>query len=604
MKILKIILKTGFWMITTLSIGIIIVIKWMVDSWAHLTIEELMFHLGVPLSGMSMESIMNFILHYGTLIILLMALTIALSIFLKKHKKTKWFYLTVPLFFTILMIFAVMSFDKKMGLFSYMRAQMIPSSFIADNYTDPDNVELVFPEKKRNLIYIYLESMEVTYMDNASGGAFSENVIPELTELAKEGENFSGNASTVNGATALYGSTWTIGSMFSQSVGLPLKVNGVDHNYMKYQTSFYPDVQGIGNILEDNGYANELLIGSKATFGGRKLFFTEHGNYDIFDYSYAKRVGFIPKDYKVWWGYEDEKLFEFAKMEVTDLAESDQPFNLTMLTVDTHYEDGYECRNCGKVHDFGDQYSNVMACSSVQVSEFIEWVKKQDFYENTTIIIAGDHPTMDKDFCGDVPESYNRKTYLTILNSAAETEDDSKYREFSTMDMFPTTLASLGVQIPGNRLGMGVNLYSTEETLIEKYGIDYCNKEMERRSKFMEDLSTIRINSELIEVISKRSVIDTAFVNGGLEIDFVSTTNFAELKDFKVLEAEVWNEDNEEESTTIILDGYDSEYGCYYNDRLLRGYDEEGLQISISLIDKYGNEFEIKEYDEEDTTEE
>ena len=145
MKILKIILKTGFWMITTLSIGIIIVIKWMVDSWAHLTIEELIFHLSVPLSGMSMESVMHFILCYGTLIIGLIAATIALSIFLKKHNKTKWFYLTVPLLFTILMILSVRSFDKKMGLFSYMSAQMIPSKFIADNYTDPDSVELVFP---------------------------------------------------------------------------------------------------------------------------------------------------------------------------------------------------------------------------------------------------------------------------------------------------------------------------------------------------------------------------------------------------------------------------------------------------------------------------
>ena len=187
MKIIKIILKTGFWVIISVSVIIMVGVKWLVDCWTHLTMEEVIFHLRVPLGGASRESVMNFLLHYGTLMVLLLAVTVALFVLLKRFRKTKWFYMTVPLVYAVLMILSVRSFDKKMGLFSYMRAQMIPSSFIEDNYADPDAVKLTFPEQKRNLIYIYLESMEVTYMDTANGGAFSANVIPELTELAKEG---------------------------------------------------------------------------------------------------------------------------------------------------------------------------------------------------------------------------------------------------------------------------------------------------------------------------------------------------------------------------------------------------------------------------------
>lgn len=40
--------------------------------------------------------------------------------------------------------------------------------------------------KQKNLIYIYLESMETTYADENNGGAFTENYIPELTKLAQE----------------------------------------------------------------------------------------------------------------------------------------------------------------------------------------------------------------------------------------------------------------------------------------------------------------------------------------------------------------------------------------------------------------------------------
>ena len=62
--------------------------------------------------------------------------------------------------------------------------------FIGQNYVDPKSVKLTFPDKKRNVIYIYLESLEMTFADEKSGGAFDKNVIPELTELSKEGGGF------------------------------------------------------------------------------------------------------------------------------------------------------------------------------------------------------------------------------------------------------------------------------------------------------------------------------------------------------------------------------------------------------------------------------
>lgn len=48
-----------------------------------------------------------------------------------------------------------------------------------------------------------------------------------------------------------------------------------------------------------------------------------------------------------------------------------------MLTVDTHFTDGYVCELCQNQYD--EQYSNVIACSSRQVSEFLDWIKQQDF---------------------------------------------------------------------------------------------------------------------------------------------------------------------------------------------------------------------------------
>ena len=137
-----------------------------------------------------------------------------------------------------------------------------------------------------------------------------------------------------------------------------------------------------------------------------------------------------------------------------------------------------------------DQYANVMACSSHQISEFIQWIRQQDFYENTTIVITGDHPTMDSDFCEDVPEDYVRKMYTVYINPAAETADPSLRREYTTFDDFPTTLAGLGVEIEGNRLGLGTNLFSDEMTLTELYGTDRMAQELQKKSKLMEEFAS------------------------------------------------------------------------------------------------------------------
>ena len=156
------------------------------------------------------------------------------------------------------------------------------SDFIKDNYADPEKTAITFPEKKRNLIYIYLESVEMTYADKKSGGALNYNCIPELTKLAIENDCFTGNKEKLNGARVSFGTTYTMGGMVAQSSGLPV-VGGIG-NAASQQDSFYPGATVLGDILKREGYNNELMVGSKVEFGGRGIYFTSHGNYKIFDY--------------------------------------------------------------------------------------------------------------------------------------------------------------------------------------------------------------------------------------------------------------------------------------------------------------------------------
>lgn len=366
---------------------------------------------------------------------------------------------------------------------SYIAYVSQQSAIYQEEYVDPTEVAITFPEKKRNLIYIYLESMENTYMSADVGGALDHNTMPELTALAADEENINfSHTDGIGGFRNMTGASWTIGAMVAHTAGIPLKVPfGVDRNEYG-QDSFLPGVHSLTNVLQEAGYHQTLMVGSDANFGGRKPYFEQHGLDETKDIFTAREVGIVPPGYYVFWGMEDLHLFDFAKQELTKIAQEEEPFAFTMLTVDTHRTNGYVCRNC--VGLWGEQYENVISCSSKQVAEFVEWVKQQDFYENTTIIIAGDHVTMDEGYIErNVPEDYERTVYNCILNSAVQSPY-TKNRQFVAADLFPTTLAAIGCDVEGERLGLGTNLFSGEATLVEKMGLEAFDIELTKTSDY------------------------------------------------------------------------------------------------------------------------
>ena len=381
-----------------------------------------------------------------------------------------------------ILIFAAGLFTVKLNLVRFVSAAATESEFIEDHYIDPNLAQLTFPEEKRNLVYIFLESMESSFAETEAGGPIHENFIPELTQLAQENVHFS-NDESLGGAMGFAGTTWTAAAMVTQTSGINVQVP-LDAAYFGGEDGFMPGVVSLGELLEDAGYNQTLLVGSDAEFGGRDAYFTEHGNYNIVDMNTLKDRGWLPEDYRVWWGFEDAKLFAAAKLELSALAAQGEPFNFTLLTCDTHFPNGYRCQECQG--EYPERYPTVMRCSSRMVYDFVRWIQEQPFYENTTIILSGDHTTMDPDFMEGANEDYVRTIYNCIINPAVEPVRETN-REFGTFDMFPTTLAAMGVQIDGDRLGLGTNLFSDKQTLCEMYGFEALNWELQKKSEFYEN---------------------------------------------------------------------------------------------------------------------
>ena len=212
---------------------------------------------------------------------------------------------------------------------------------------------------------------------------------------------------------------------------------------------------------------------------------------------------------------------------------------------------------------------------------------------NTTIVITGDHPTMDSDFCEDVPEDYVRKMYTVYINPAAETADPSLRREYTTFDDFPTTLAGLGVEIEGNRLGLGTNLFSDEMTLTELYGTDRMAQELQKKSKLMEEFAA-GIEPEEEEVVEENlptalvTVYEYDSMSGQLPVQ-ISEINDAG-KGIGTVNVAVWTE--EDQSDLQWMQAEQQEDGTFWMniDVPEFNYKTGEYHIDVYLVDADGNQ--------------
>jgi phosphoglycerol transferase len=65
--------------------------------------------------------------------------------------------------------------------------------------------------------------------------------------------------------------------------------------------------------------------------------------------------------------------------------------------------------------------------------------------------------------------------------------DNNKNRIVTALDSYPTIVSAIGGKIKGDRLGLGVNLFSDKKTLVEEYGLKYIDEELKKKSEFYHD---------------------------------------------------------------------------------------------------------------------
>ena len=374
-----------------------------------------------------------------------------------------------------------------LNLRQFIHYRLHPSTLYEDHYVEPSPDIIHFPEDKKNLIFIFMESYENTYTSMENGGNQTTDYMPELVKLADDNLYFS-NREGRGGQSVFFPTVaYTMASSVAQTSGVPLTTVLGDPRQELLSEPTYTNILSslirLEDVLHDAGYNQLFATGSDSTFAGYNTYVAQYDNDELFDANSAKEGNFLPREPKGPWGVEDCLLFPLLKEKVREMAEKDAPFAVTAYTIDTHtYEHGFRCKECDP--SIMDDFTAAVECSNRIVSEFVHWLENEPYGDDTVVIVVGDHlaDIKSKALRWD-DDGYIRTTYNCFIH-AQKTPVNRYNRTFTAMDMFPTTLSAIGVTIDGDRLGLGTDLFSATPTLCEEMGEDEFVEQVQMRSRY------------------------------------------------------------------------------------------------------------------------
>lgn len=474
MMVIKNIVNVAMFLLLNISVFFIICHIGISYTFGKVTLEQILFHLNVPSVAVD-RMIVTILSLFGLLYIVF--LVIHTSVFrnviynnLNGSVKNDSIYNIICISISLTTIFYLV---KKYDIHRFYNAEV--STFIEENYND---CKVSFNEK-RNLVLIFLESIESGYT-NAS--ALGKNLIQELEELSINNVSFSGYIQT-------HGSGWTQASLVNMLLGIPLMwPDGLCFNKRSQRSivnEFLPHAASLTRTLYNNGYSTNIFLGSSTVFSDKNKLFATHKIENVYDKPFFDKNGYdTNENYGItYWGYKDDFIYKKAFDEYKQLSSSNKPFFLMVETVDTHFPNGYVEQD---QVEFGDIRDSIRQ-SSIMCSNFVKKLYEYNNLHNTTVVIVGDHLWIMNPlakFTEKMENIKSREIYNVFINSAISNKQIQTKRCYAPFDMAPTILEAIGANLHKNRFGLGTSLFSKEKTLLEKYGVQYVNEELAKRSPF------------------------------------------------------------------------------------------------------------------------
>ena len=309
----------------------------------------------------------------------------------------------------------------------------------------------VSPEKLKakpgkNLVFIFWESMSQAYLDERS----FPGLLPNTRKLIKESLFFSEMKPTLNANN-------TFSGIYSTLTGIPLFYNRTPSRYVNSKKN--ESKLSMSDILHKAGYHQVFMRGASGQFANTSIM-VKKNSFDevIARIKLSARKGKI--EYNTW-GVRDRYLYRFALDEFNKLAESGKPFNLTLLSLDTHGGAGFPSGHFDKYEHIPDNSMlNAVYEADYNLYNFIEGLKKSPAWKNTVVWVVADHPVGYSLAEKYMTRELQGKMICFCLNSGEAKIIDTPAQN---IDLPATVLASIEVEY-NHQFPIGENLLDSPKS--------------------------------------------------------------------------------------------------------------------------------------------
>lgn len=347
------------------------------------------------------------------------------------------------IFFSLLLFtLSAIFFYKSLGVGDYIKTFTGRDTF-SHFYVEPSNLKLTPSSNNKNVILIYFESLEYSLRDQR---IFGENLISPIDKLPGVNLNI----------LAAPGTTWSLAGMISSQCSIPVKGTSGFSSYAA--SSYLPNLICLGDILNLRGYNSYFLVGPELEFSGMDKYYKGHGYQNTYGLNEWKKLGLSKALFTGWGGgIQDDTLLEEAGKIIASNSRTSTPYNLTIITTDSHAPEGVISPRCNQA-ERSNGFKGAFHCSSRLVANFINDLKSKGLLSNTVVVIMGDHNFMGTaEQLKSFPDQ--RPVYFKIIDSESSR---SPGRDVMThFDVAPTLLDSLGILPEGpGKYGLGISVYS------------------------------------------------------------------------------------------------------------------------------------------------
>ncbi len=366
--------------------------------------------------------------YFGVLLLIL--LTALLSLSVRQLPWSSW-RLSPPLaLFVALSSYAPLHSLGTMMVEQWWASQQ-SAVMMAENRLEPVALE----QPPKNLIFLYLESIEQLYMD--------EELYPALTPRLNQFRQQHHHYSDIRQVSDSVG--FTMGGVVASQCGVPINV--FSHDLRSANASLgslqhpLPNTNCLGDILKAYGYQTAMFKGASLDFSGARNFIDSHG----FDRSsgreeWLEQLADPPMND---WGLQDEALFDQAYGEVERMAATGDPYLFSLVTLGTHPPAGLPSGRCPTYPHSDDPMLQATHCTDYQVGAFYDRLLAAGLMENSVLVLFSDHLSMPNTQTDTLNQQQRRLTFIVV--------GDEPSRQFvhpgSHFDITPTLLDYLG--IPG-----------------------------------------------------------------------------------------------------------------------------------------------------------